>query len=167
MLEHKLIELVHQIKSLAKGRFISTAESCTGGLVASYLTSIPGSSEYFTTGIVSYSNEIKMKLLNVNSKTLDKFGAVSEEVAKEMAMSSIKTANSDIAVSVTGIAGPSGRTKNKPVGMVCFGIATPKEVNSTTHYFSGTRSEIRQKSCEVALKLILSSIQNYVDQYQI
>lgn len=120
MLENKLIELVHQIKSLAKGKSISIAESCTGGLVASYLTSIPGSSEYFTTGIVSYSNEIKIKLLNVNSKTLDKFGAVSEEVAKEMAMGSMKTANSDIAVSVTGIAGPGGGTKNKPVGMVWF-----------------------------------------------
>ena len=158
MLEHKLIELVHQIKFLSKGKSISTAESCTGGLVASYLTSIPGSSKYFTTGIVSYSNEIKIKLLNVNSKTLDKFGAVSEEVAKEMAIGSMKTANSDIAVSVTGIAGPGGGTKNKPVGMVCFGIATPKEVKSTTHYFSGTRSEIRQKSCEVALKLIITSV---------
>lgn len=158
MLEHKLIELVHQIKSLAKGKSISTAESCTGGLVASYLTSIPGSSKYFTTGIVSYSNEIKIKLLNVNNKTLDKFGSVSEEVAKEMAMGSMKTANSDIAVSVTGIAGPGGGTKNKPVGMVCFGIATPKEVKSTTHYFSGTRSEIRQKSCEIALKLIITSV---------
>lgn len=158
MLEHKLIELVHQIKSLAKGKSISTAESCTGGLVASYLTSIPGSSEYFTTGIVSYSNETKIKLLNVNSKTLNKFGAVSEEAAKEMAMGSMKTANSDIAVSVTGIAGPGGGTKNKPVGMVCFGIATPKEIKSTTHYFSGTRSEIRQKSCEIALKLIITSV---------
>lgn len=158
MLEHKLIELVHQIKSLAKDKSISTAESCTGGLVASYLTSIPISSEYFTTGIVSYSNEIKIKLLNVNSKTLNKFGAVSEEVAKEMAMGCMKTANSDIAVSVTGIAGPGGGTKNKPVGMVCFGIAIPKEIKSTTYYFSGTRSEIRQKSCEVALKLIITSV---------
>lgn len=158
MLNKKLIELVHQIKSLAKGKFISTAESCTGGLIASYLTSIPGSSEYFTTGIVSYSNDTKIKLLNVNSKILDKFGAVSEETAKEMAIGAMKTANSDIAVSVTGIAGPGGGTKSKPVGMVCFGIATAEEVKSTTHYFSGTRSEIRQKSCEVALKLILDAV---------
>lgn len=158
MLDKKLIELVFQIKTLTKDKFISTAESCTGGLVASYLTSIPGSSKYFTTGIVSYSNDAKIKLLNVNSKTLDKFGAVSEEVAKEMAIGSLKIANSDIAVSVTGIAGPEGGTKNKPVGMVCFGIATPEEAKSTTHYFSGTRSVIRQKSCEIALKLILSSI---------
>lgn len=158
MSDKKLIKLVYQIKSLAKQKFISTAESCTGGLVASYLTSIPGSSEYFTTGIVSYSNEIKIKLLNVNSKTIGKFGAVSEEVAKEMALGCMKTANSDIAVSVTGIAGPGGGTKNKPVGMVCFGIATTEEVKTITHYFSGTRSEIRQKSCEVALELILSSI---------
>lgn len=167
MSDKKLIELVYQIKSLAKQKFISTAESCTGGLVSSYLTSIPGSSKYFTSGIISYSNYAKIKLLNVNSKTLDKFGAVSEEVAKEMAIGSMKIANSDIAVSVTGIAGPGGGAKNKPVGIVCFGIATKEEVKSITHYFSGTRSEIRQKSCEVALQLILSSIQNYEDQYQI
>lgn len=155
MLDQKLIELVKQIKSLTKGRFISTAESCTGGLVSSYLTSISGSSDYFATGIVSYSNAAKMKLLNVSSKTLDEFGAVSEEVAKEMAVGSLKVAGSDIAVSVTGVAGPGGGTKNKPVGMVCFGVTDNDKVISVTHYFSGTRAEIRQQSCEVCLRLIL------------
>ncbi|MEM6338802.1 MAG: CinA family protein [Pseudomonadota bacterium] len=155
MLDQKLIELVKQIKSLTKGRFISTAESCTGGLVASYLTSISGSSDYFATGIVSYSNAAKMKLLNVNSTTLDEFGAVSEEVAKEMADGCLKVAGSDIAVSITGVAGLGGGTKNKPVGMVCFGIAAKDKVTSVTHYFSGTRTEIRQQSCEVCLRLIL------------
>ena len=155
MLDQKLIELVKQIKSLTKGRFISTAESCTGGLVSSYLTSISGSSDYFATGIVSYSNTAKMKLLNVSSKTLDEFGAVSEEVAKEMAVGSLKVAGSDIAVSVTGVAGPGGGTKNKPVGMVCFGVTDNEKVTSVTHYFSGTRAEIRQQSCEVCLRLIL------------
>lgn len=155
MLDQKLIELVQQIKSLTKGKFISTAESCTGGLVASCLTSIAGSSDYFATGIVSYSNAAKMQLLNVNSKTLNEFGAVSEEVAREMAVGSLKVAGSDIAVSVTGVAGPGGGTKNKPVGMVCFGIATANEVKAVTHYFSGTRTEIRQQSCEVCLRLIL------------
>lgn len=155
MLDQKLIELVKQIKSLTKGRFISTAESCTGGLVSSYLTSISGSSDYFATGIVSYSNAAKMKLLNVSSKTLDEFGAVSEEVAKEMAVGSLKVAGSDIAVSVTGVAGPGGGTKNKPVGMVCFGVTDNDKVISVTHYFSGTRVEIRQQSCEVCLRLIL------------
>lgn len=155
MLDQKLIELVKQIKSLTKGRFISTAESCTGGLVSSYLTSISGSSDYFTNGIISYSNAAKMKLLNVSSKTLDEFGAVSEEVAKEMAVGSLKVAGSDIAVSVTGVAGPGGGTKNKPVGMVCFGVTDNDKVTSVTHYFSGTRAEIRQQSCEVCLRLIL------------
>ena len=155
MLDQKLIELVKQIKSLTKGRFISIAESCTGGLVSSYLTSISGSSDYFATGIVSYSNAAKMKLLNVSSKTLDEFGAVSEEVAKEMAVGSLKVAGSDIAVSVTGVAGPGGGTKNKPVGMVCFGVTDNDKVTSVTHYFSGTRAEIRQQSCEVCLRLIL------------
>ena len=155
MLDQKLIELVRQIKSLTKGKFISTAESCTGGLVASYLTSISGSSDYFSAGIISYSNAAKMKLLNVNSKTLDEFGAVSEEVAREMAVGSLKVADSDIALSVTGVAGPGGGTKSKPVGMVCFGIATSNDVRAITHYFSGTRSEIRQQSCGVCLGLIL------------
>lgn len=155
MSDQKLIELVRRIKSLTKGKFISTAESCTGGLVASCLTSIAGSSDYFTTGIVSYSNAAKMQLLNVNSKTLNEFGAVSEEVAREMAFGSLEVAGSDIAVSVTGVAGPGGGTKNKPVGMVCFGIATTDEIKAVTHYFSGTRTEIRQQSCEVCLRLIL------------
>ena len=155
MLGQKLIELVKQIKSLTKGRFISTAESCTGGLVSSYLTSISGSSDYFANGIVSYSNATKMKLLNVNSATLDEFGAVSEEVAKEMAVGSLKVAGSDIALSITGVAGPVGGTKNKPVGMVCFGIVTNDKAKAVTHYFSGTRKEIRQQSCEVCFRLIL------------
>lgn len=157
MLDQKIIKLVQQIKTLTKGRFISTAESCTGGLVASYLTSIPGSSDYFSTGIITYSNEAKMKLLNVRRKTLDEFGAVSEEVANEMALGSMKLAGSDIAISVTGVAGPGGGTKSKPVGMVCFGIAKGDGIQTVTHYFTGTRSEVRNQSCKVCLGLILES----------
>ena len=158
MLDQNLLKLVEEIKAASSGQYISTAESCTCGLVASYLTSIAGSSNYFTTGIVSYSNEAKMKLLNVNSKTLDNFGAVSEEVAKEMAVGLLQASGSDIAISLTGVAGPDGGTKGKPIGMVCFGIVTSQGSKTVTRNFSGTRSEIRQQSCEVSLRLILSAL---------
>lgn len=158
MLDKNLIKLVEQIKVRLNGKYISTAESCTGGLVASYLTSISGSSEYFATGIVSYSNEAKMKLLNVSPKTLEEFGAVSEETAREMALGVMQVAGSDIAVSITGVAGPGGGTEVKPVGMVCFGIAMLHGVRAVTYNFSGTRSEIRQQSCEVSLNLILENL---------
>jgi nicotinamide-nucleotide amidase len=158
MLDNKLIKLVEQIKLESAGKFIATAESCTGGLVASYLTSIPGSSEYFSTGIVSYSNEAKIKLLNVNKKTLDDFGAVSEEVASEMALGAIRISGSDLAISVTGVAGPDGGTISKPIGMVCFGIATSQSVKTVTHNFLGDRHEIRKQSCQVSLNLILEAL---------
>ena len=160
MLDQRLIELVQRIKFLAKEKYIATAESCSGGLVASYLTSIPGSSDYFTTGIVSYSNKAKMKLLDVSKKTIDKFGAVSEEVAREMAIGLMKISDSDISISVTGVAGPGGGTTAKPVGMVCFGVAIANDRKTITHYFSGTRSEIRQQSCEISLNLILDELKN-------
>ena len=158
MLDRDLIKLVEEIKVASCGKYIATAESCTGGLLALYLTSIAGSSSYFSTGIVSYSNEAKMKLLNVSSKTLDKFGAVSEEVAKEMAVGLLQVSDSDIAISVTGVAGPSGGTKDKPVGMVCFGLATSKGTKEVTHNLLGTRAEIRQQACGVALGVILSAL---------
>ena len=99
-----------------------------------------------------------MKLLNVNPKTLEEFGAVSEETAREMAIGAMQVASSDISVSITGIAGPGGGTKAKPVGMVCFGIASLRGVKAVTHNFSGSRSEIRQRSCEVSLNLILENL---------
>lgn len=155
MLDRNIITLVQEIKSLAKGRMISTAESCTGGLVSSYLTSITGSSSYFNSGIISYSNESKVKLLNVDNRVLNKFGSVSEPVAKEMSLGLIKLTNCDIALSITGVAGPKGGTNEKPVGMVCFGIATLKHIHLLTHYITGTRFEIREQCCKISLKLIL------------
>jgi nicotinamide-nucleotide amidase len=156
MLDQDLIKLVEEIKAVSNGKYIATAESCTGGLLSSYLTSIAGSSNYFSTGIVSYSNKTKTKLLNVSNKILDDFGAVSEEVAKEMAIGLLQVSDSDIAISVTGVAGPDGGTEDKPIGMVCFGVATSQGAKTVTHNFSGTRTEIREQSCRVALNLILS-----------
>ena len=158
MSNHRIVELVELIKSKSNGKYISTAESCTGGLVASYLTSLPGSSKYFAAGIVSYSNIAKMKLLHVDQNTLDVFGAVSEETAREMALGSMKISDSDIAVSITGIAGPGGFTAKKPVGMVCFALATKHETKSYTHYFTGNREEVRNQACFVSLELIMNSL---------
>lgn len=158
MLNKKIIELAQKIKNNIKPNItISTAESCTGGMLSAYLTDISGASEYFTTGIVSYSNNAKITLLSVKKETLEKYGAVSEETAKEMAIGSKNTANSDIAISITGIAGPNGGTADKPVGTVCFAIADALGVRATTHHFDGNRAEIRQKACLVALELILDN----------
>ncbi len=155
-----MIELVKEIKAASKGRTISVAESCTGGMLSSYLTSIPGASSYFTSGIVSYSNEAKIKLLSVSSESLTKYGAVSEFIAKEMALGCKKITNSDIAVSITGVAGPYGGTPTKPVGIVCFGVATDKEVKTYTHQLKGDRDHIRTQACQIALEMILNLVQS-------
>ncbi len=153
-----MIELVSKIKATSNGRIISVAESCTGGMLASYLTSIPGSSSYFTAGIVSYSNEAKMKLLSVSSESLDKYGAVSEVVAKEMALGCKKITNSNIAVSITGVAGPDGGSSNKPVGMVCFGVVTDSDVKTYTYHLKGDREHVRKEACKIALQMILQLV---------
>ena len=137
---------------------IAVAESCTGGLLSSSLTSIPGASSYFNCGFITYSNESKIKMLNVDSQTIELFGAVSEKVAYEMAMGAGQNSQSDLAISVTGIAGPSGGTAEKPVGMVCFGFYVEGEVSTTTQFFSGVRSEIVSESIAFALTELKSKI---------
>jgi len=137
---------------------IAVAESCTGGLLSSSLTSIPGASSYFNCGFITYSNESKIKMLNVDFQTIELFGAVSEKVAYEMAMGAGQNSQSDLAISVTGIAGPSGGTAEKPVGMVCFGFYVEGEVSTTTQFFSGVRSEIVSESITFALTEITSII---------
>ena len=130
---------------------ISTAESCTGGMIASKLIEVPGISENFVEGIVSYSNEAKIKRLKVKKETLEKYGAVSEEVAREM-LAGLKT---DIAISTTGIAGPDGGTKNKPVGLVYIGIKVKDEVKVFKRELKGDRNKIRQRAMMHALYNLL------------
>ena len=149
----KLTELL-----ISKNRSIAVAESCTGGLLSSSLTSIPGASSYFNCGFITYSNESKIKMLNVDSQTIELFGAVSERVAYEMAVGAGQHSQSDLAISVTGIAGPSGGTAEKPVGMVCFGFYVEGEVSTTTQFFSGVRSEIVSESIAFALTELTSKI---------
>lgn len=148
--------LVNKLKS--KGYRISAAESCTGGLVSKLLTDTPGASEVFDCAVTTYSNESKMTLLGVKKETLDNFGAVSEQTAKEMASGVLALANSDIAVSVTGIAGPGGATDGKPVGTVCIGIATSEKCYATTFLFAGSRAQIRRLSAQMACKMALDEL---------
>ncbi|MDZ5016508.1 CinA family nicotinamide mononucleotide deamidase-related protein, partial [Clostridium perfringens] len=129
-----------------KNLSIATVESCTGGLVASSLISYPGISEVFKEGTITYSNEAKMKRLGVKKETLDKYGAVSEETAKEMVIGIAREAKTDIAISTTGIAGPGGGTNEKPVGLVYIGVFVKGNVVVKKFNFTGDRERIRRKA---------------------
>ncbi len=135
---------------------LSTAESCTGGLVAKRITDISGSSAVFEGGVVSYSNDVKMKMLGVAATTLAAHGAVSEETAREMASGALSRLESDVAVSTTGIAGPTGGTDEKPVGTVCFAVASRLGVRSFTEHFGEelSREAIRRLASDFALSLV-------------
>ena len=137
---------------------ISTAESCTGGMISSNLVSYPGISEVFLEGAVTYSNEAKMRTLQVKQDTLKQFGAVSEQTAKEMAEGVAKRAGADVAVSTTGIAGPGGGTKDKPVGLVYIGVYCNSEVKAYRNIFDGDRMQVREKATMKALELLKENI---------
>ncbi|MDO4556065.1 MAG: competence/damage-inducible protein A [Lachnospiraceae bacterium] len=141
---------------------LATAESCTGGLLAGRLVNVPGVSDVFQQGFVTYSNKAKRKLLDVSKSTLKKYGAVSKQTAKEMAAGAAILTGADVAVSITGLAGPDGATKEKPVGMVCMSCYI-KEKNFTKEYnFTGNRQKIRENSVVYALSLLRHSIlENY------
>jgi len=133
---------------------LSVAESCTGGLISNKITNIPGSSVYFLQGVVAYSNKAKVEILGVSEETIDKFGAVSEETAIEMARGIKKISHSDISCAVTGIAGPTGETPSKPVGTVCFAVVTNSDEISKKVNFTGNRLEIKERSANFALDLL-------------
>lgn len=138
-----------------KNLTIATAESCTGGLIANSLTNLSGSSDYFDRGIVSYSNNAKIELLDVPEKMLIEYGAVSEQVAKAMAEGVRKKSNVDIGISTTGIAGPTGGTPKKPVGLVYIAISTNKETIVRKFQFSVDRLQNKENTCNEALKMLL------------
>ena len=137
---------------------ISTAESCTGGMIASRLINYPGISSVFMEGCVTYSNEAKMKSLNVKEETLDTYGAVSEETAKEMAIGISKRTGSDISVVTTGIAGPGGGSEEKPVGLVYIGLYYKGNVKAFKYIFNGNRHNVRTKATVTALDLVRREI---------
>lgn len=131
---------------------VTAIESCTGGMIAAALTALPGSSRYFETGFVTYANEAKSKLVGVKNETLAKFGAVSEETAREMVHGGLKAAKSDCAIAVTGIAGPDGGNAEKPVGLVYIATAIGSQnLKIEKHIFNGDRSSIRTQTVLAAL----------------
>ncbi|HXZ51549.1 MAG TPA: nicotinamide-nucleotide amidohydrolase family protein [Burkholderiales bacterium] len=137
----------------AAGELLVTAESCTGGWVAQSVTAIAGSSEWFERGFVSYSNVSKEELLGVRRETLERHGAVSEETAREMALGALAASRGTLALAITGVAGPSGGTLAKPVGMVCFAWASKDgTARSETRQFAGDREQVRRQSVTRALQ---------------
>ena len=137
---------------LQKKWSITTAESCTGGGIGYWLTAVPGSSAYVDRGFITYSNKAKQQLLAVRSATLLQFGAVSEETVREMAEGAAKAANANMAIAVSGIAGPDGGSVYKPVGTVCFGFCVNGNVASSQLVFAGDRQQVRQQAIDYALK---------------
>lgn len=144
--------VVHML--IEKGLKLALAESCTGGLIGNRVTNVPGSSETFLAGIVAYSNAAKTDLLGVPAELIQEHGAVSPEVAEPMAEGAAAKTGADIALAVTGIAGPGGGTPEKPVGLVYIGLKTPEGVGSEKQIFGGSREEIKQRSSQAALNAI-------------
>ena len=144
----------------ARGLMLTLAESCTGGLASATITEISGSSAWFERGFVTYSNESKIEMLGVAAETLEKFGAVSEETAREMVLGALKHSHANVAISITGIAGPDGGTPQKPIGTVCFAWvcfdkAFTYKIASATKKISGNRRQIRHLSVETAFSELL------------
>ncbi len=140
----------------AKGWMLTTAESCTGGWIAKLCTDLTGSSVWFERGFVTYSNEAKQEMLGVPAATLAEYGAVSEAVTAAMATGALLHSRAQVAVSVSGIAGPGGGTITKPVGMVCFGWAAQDgKVRTATQYFQGDREAVRYQAVQYALQGVL------------
>lgn len=137
---------------------IATAESCTGGLIAHTLTNISGSSDYFDRGVISYSNKSKTELLGVPEKLIDKYGAVSNPVAKAMADGIRVKSEVDIGISTTGIAGPTGGTKEKPVGLVFIAISTKDNVIVKKYQFGGNRIQNKYDTCKAALDMLYDNL---------
>ena len=156
-----IINLAQQLIALCqtKGIRLSTVESCTGGLLSGCLTDVPGSSEVFDRGFITYSNEAKHEEVNVSNESLVKFGAVSGEVACEMCAGVLSRTGVGAAVSVTGIAGPGGATDDKPVGLVYIGIATTHGTPVAHRYvFPGDRQEVRSATISAAIELLIRAV---------
>lgn len=139
---------------LENGLTLALAESCSGGLVSHLVTRVPGSSEYFIGGVVAYSNELKQQLLGVDGAVLDEYGAVSRETARAMAEGIRHGAGADLGLAVTGIAGPSGGSAEKPVGTVCFGLASPGGTEDFQFIFAGARWQVQEAAANKALDLL-------------
>lgn len=152
-LEEKIVSLLQE-----KGWKIASAESCSGGMIASRLVNVSGVSDVFEEGYITYSNAAKHKLLGVSKQSLGQYGAVSSQVAGEMALGAARQARARAAIAVTGIAGPGGGTPQKPVGLVYIGCYVDGRVFVTENYFQGSRQEIRTATTQAALSLLLEKL---------
>jgi len=151
--EHSLEErIVKQLKD--RGLTVTTAESCTGGLLAGRIINVSGASDVYREGYITYSDDAKKKLIHVSAQTLEQFGAVSGQTAKEMALGAAEAAGAGAALSTTGIAGPGGGTKDKPVGLVYTGCCLNGTVTAERHVFAGERAQVRNMAVEAALQLL-------------
>lgn len=159
---HRIWALAQRIvdKAGADGMMLATAESCTGGMVAAAITDVPGASAVLDRGFITYSNEAKIELLGVRTATIARHGAVSQWVAREMALGALAASNADVAVATTGIAGPAGGTDRKPVGLVWFALAVRGGAISAERrvFGSGDRNFVRMRATETALMLALRAI---------
>lgn len=161
MLDRKLKKLVKTCTE--RGFKIATAESCTGGMISEWITSVPGSSAVIEFGVCSYSNRIKHKILGVSEETLEKYTEYSEQCAEEMARGALKVSGADFAVSTTGVAGPGGGTEKNPVGTVYICVCDKHSARTRRFEFTGeifdlSRAEIRSKASEAAIKMLLDKI---------
>lgn len=164
-LEAEIHNLIKSIKSKTN-RYITigSVESATGGRIGDKITNIPGSSDYFKGAIVSYSNDVKVQVVGVKEDTIKTLGAVSHEAAKEMAQGGLKLMKPDLCVSTTGIAGPTGDTPVKPLGLFYIGLASASGVSSYKHVFKGQREDIKEKAANAALQLIVNELQGKMDE---
>lgn len=145
-------------KLVERGMKVALAESCTGGLVAERITSVSGASQCFDLGVVSYANEQKEKILGVDKNTLETLGAVSKEVAYQMSAGIKKLSGADFGVGITGLAGPGGATEFKPVGLVYISVCSASEHKAFEYHFTGDRDEVREKSADEALRLVIEML---------
>lgn len=159
MPEEQLVQLLAEKKWT-----ITTAESCTGGLIAGTIINVAGASDVLNEGYVTYSNEAKTRLVNVSEKSLQQFGAVSVQVAKEMAEGAAKAASSNMALSATGIAGPGGGTEEKPVGLVYIGCTLNGITKVKECHFNGNRMENRTHTVKEALKLAIEMVEENTEE---
>lgn len=160
----KELELVNK---LTKKRYtISTAESCTGGLLSGTIVNVSGASEVLHSGFVTYANEAKEQWLSVRHDTLEQYGAVSHQTAEEMALGCARAAGADMGLSTTGIAGPGGGTPDKPVGLVYIGCALHGKTTVCRHVFSGDRYQVRSQAVQAAMDLAIHCLNQEMDSYK-
>jgi nicotinamide-nucleotide amidase len=160
MADDSIVQMISLIRK--KKAKLALAESCTGGLLSSMITEISGVSDIYMGAIVSYSNKAKMRLLNVSDETLEKYGAVSEQTARDMAAGACVAFMAEYSVAITGVAGPTGGTADKPVGLVWLAVAGPGFVKAERKNFSGDRQSIQRQSAEAATLLLLNALQQDV-----